>query len=370
MGYSFPVFALDGSAYITTWGPAVTAQTPGLLRLSTKGSVNVLERHVISGEQLSTPAVDAAGVVYLTRFASKATGSDLLTFGPDNQKGWQVHINGTALAPPKVLEVKGGRLIFLSYLGNAPVGGHLMIVNGQGDVLVDQLVCDRIEGGDSSGFHVTPVILGPPRPEDPAVGICTLQSERGKRIFVVVPSNRCGISFYRLDLAANQTATPGLVTIKVVDSDAFVLSAPAISSDGVVVISDSDKRTTAYDVTTGIEKWHFDAEAFVASTPTLLPLGINFVYITSYDRITKLDLATGQFQTKVDLAGAKDCSPAAGGQHLFVSTPSGLFTFDVNLKQLAFAPLAGGNSSPAINPSTGEVCVATTDSRFVVFKGP
>lgn len=126
---------------------------------------------------------------------------------------------------------------------------------------------------------------------------------------------------------------------------------------------------TGYDLTTGNERWHYDSSAFVASTPTLLPFAINFAYVASYDHLIKLDLATGQVVGQQGLIGPTDASPAAGGQNIFVSTKSGLFTYDLDLKLVAFSPLAGGNSSPGIGP-TGAVYVAGTDESFHVFRGP
>src|SRR5204862_5052432 len=144
---------------------------------------------------------------------------------------------------------------------------------------------------------------------------------------------------------------------------------PVIGVDGTIVIADSSKRVTAYDLVTGNEKWHHDMTALVAATPTLLPSGINYVYIASYDHVTKLDLDDGQLAAEQPLNGPVDAAPAAGGQYLFISTYSGVYTYDLNLKLTAFKALAGGRSAPAIGPH-GEVYVASTDGLLYVFAGP
>jgi outer membrane protein assembly factor BamB len=375
--FTSPVFAPDGTVFFSVSGKG-GGSNDGVFKMNTSGGAIVVGRNAADdSEQLSTPAVDATGWIYAALLIEKHKSSELLMIPPGIDGGFILHINGTALAPPKIMQVNGGRLIFVSYY---TTGQHLQIWNNlnpadseniQPKLLVDREACERIEGGGGGGigFHIPGIELPAPFPEDPAPAIAAVGNERGDQLYVVVPSSRCGITFFRMDLAATQTDAPALTTIKVVDTDAF-LNTPVISPDGTVVISDSDKRTTAYDVTTGNEKWHFDSDTFVASTPTLPPLGITSVYVTSYSQITKLDLATGQVQAQAPVSGLTDASPAIGGQYIFVSTVAGLSTYDLDLKLLAFAPLAGGRSSPIINTDTGQVNVAATDGKFYVFNGP
>jgi outer membrane protein assembly factor BamB len=366
LNFTSPVLAPDGSVVYSVSGQGATS---GVFRATTNGSVVLVKHASLASEQLSTPAVDADGFIYTARFVNDASGSDIVIHPSLLIPGFEFHLNGKAIAPPKILDVVGGRLIFVYYRGRAPVGGHLLVMNSQRKMLLDQLTCSHIEGGSDFGFHVPGIELPAPFAEDPAVAIGSVQTDRGTQHFVVVASNRCGITFFRLDLAATQTEAPTLTTIKVRDIDAFFMT-PAIALDGTVVINDSNKRTTAYEAATGNEKWHVDSDTFLGSTPTLPPLGISSVYIESYGELTKLDLATGAVQAKVPLNGPSDASPAIGGQHIFVSTTAGLSTFDLNLVPIAFTPLPGGRSSPAINTETGQVCVAGTDGKLYVFKGP
>ena len=78
---------------------------------------------------------------------------------------------------------------------------------------------------------------------------------------------------------------------------------------------------------------------------------------------------SGQVAGALGLIGPVDASPVAAGEHVFVSTQSGIFTYGLNMNLLAFTPLPGGNSSPAIGPA-GEVIVAGTDGKLYRFAGP
>lgn len=387
LNFTSPVFSPDGTVFYSVSGKAGGSQS-GLFRLSISGAVQVQSSNVSWGStQLSSPAVDSAGFVYATRFIDKQGGSDLVIHPGDLMGGLQIHMNGKSLSPPKVLEVSGGRLIFLSYLRYAPFGQYLRIVSNvlnSGEhlttpsrfpkVVLDQAVCAVYEGGLDLGFNfeVPGIELGPPFPEEPAVAVRAVPATGGATsLYVVVASNRCGVSFYRMDLADPATETPVLTTIKVLEIDAS-FSSPSIASDGTALISDSNRRTTAYDVTTGNEKWHFDADSYSGTTPTLPTLQIPSVFVTSSSQLTKLDLATGAVQAQVFLpvpAYSFVASAVFGGQYLFVSTASGLSTYDIDLKLLAFTPLAGGQSTPAIDAETGRVCVAATDGKFYVFPG-
>jgi outer membrane protein assembly factor BamB len=379
--FTSPVFAPDGSILYSISGKGGGALT-GIFRMTASGSVAVGNNASWESEQLSTSAVDDNGWIYTSRLIQKGVNSELLMTPPGLHGGFELPINGTVLAPPKVYKVIGGPLIFVPYVLND--GYHLQIWNNlnppesenkQPKLLVDKYVCGGAEQGDY-GFHVRGFDLPAPYPEAPAVAIRMIKNNHDRdlydpELYVVVASDKCGITFYSMKLAYTPTDAPTLTEIKTVDTHAF-LSTPAISEEGIVVINDSDKRTTAYDVKTGDEKWHFDNDSFVLSTPTFPPLNTQFVYIQSYTKLTKIDLVAGPSQpvAAVPTAGQSDSSPAIGGQFIFVSTVAGLTTFNLDLSQVAFTPLAGGESSPAINTATGQVVVATTDGQMFVFKGP
>lgn len=373
VSYSSPALAPDGSVYVATFDKNPDISANQLVRVSGGSAPAVLKRFSLGG-QLSSPAVDSKGNVYVARDLGYHAFAHLVSIDSTDQTKWNLQLGqeGNAFAPPKVLDMNGGALVFQPYTGGNPVGGHVIVTNDLGSPLDDFVACPIEVGGSllgDAGFHVQGVDLGPPYPEEPAVGIRALQEDRGKQYYMVVATSRCGIAFYRFNLGATNTVKPTFTPIQLHHSDTSYFAAPVISADGIAVIADSDKRITAYDVTTGDEKWHYDTASFVSTAPALLPLAINFVYVATYDHLIKLDLSTGQMVGEMGLIGPVDASPAAAGEHVFVSTQSGLFTYGLNLNLLAFTPLAGGRSSPAIGPA-GEVWVAGTDGRLCRFPGP
>ena len=373
VAYSSPAFSPDGSVYVATFDKNGAPADNALVRVAGGTSPVVVHREPLGG-QLSSPAVDAKGNVYVAQNTSYHDASHLFGFDSRDARIFDVELGreGSALAPPKVLNVGGGAVIFQPYRGGSPVGNHVIVVNEHGTRLADVVACQIVVGGSLIGppsFTVPGLDLGPPYPPEAPVGIRAMQEDGRPQHYMVVATNSCGIQFYKFTLGATSSIAPVFTSIAFHDTDASLISAPAISADGQVVISDSKKRTTAYDLASGNEKWHYDTSAFVSTVPTLLPFAINFVYVASYDKLTKLDLGTGAVVGEVGAIGPIDASPAAAGENIFVSTQSGIFTYGLNLNLIAFTPLAGGSSSPAIG-AAGEVVVATTDGQLFRFPGP
>jgi hypothetical protein len=281
---------------------------------------------------------------------------------------WTVPIvPGRALTPPRVLRAGNRTLIMFAYTGGRQAGGHLVIVSQGGTKLLDYVTCLHLEsrGIGLPGFSIDGIDLGYPYPETAAIAVRMIESSRGPEYYVVAATDRCGVSFLRLD------PTPSIPTLQPVDlheSDAF-FSAPAIAQDGTAVIVDSRRRVTGYDVTTGNERWKYDAgDEFVWGPPALLPLGNNTVYVASDKHVFRFDTVDGQLLNHTPISGT-DARLAAGGNYLFVSTTTNLLTFDLNLTQVASVSLTGGGwSSPAIGLK-GEVHVAATDGWYRVFPG-
>jgi len=368
---SSAVLAPDGSIYVASFSTTPNPFPSSLLQFAPDEPLRLYRRTTLAG-QLTTPAVDAAGNVYVTEHLGYHEGSHLLSFDPQSQSRWDRLIvqEGVALAPPKILDVAGGSLIFQPYSGGASSGWHLMVTNDQNAWRLDVDTCNRVEGGfGAPGFQVPGIDLGPPYPEDPAVAVRAVDTEQGRQLFLVVAANRCSVAFFRLDVGRGAGVQPTITRIASRDTDAARLWSPVISLDGLALIADSDKRVTAYDVTTADERWHFDDTSFVSTPPTLMPPGNLFAYVASYEHLTKLDLATGHVEARIGLIGPVDNGVAAGATLLFASTASGLFTYDLDLALLAFSPFPGGRSAPAIGPA-GQVYVASTDGWFREYPGP
>jgi outer membrane protein assembly factor BamB len=358
-----PVVAPDGRAYVSMFIPGSTPYGRSeLLRLSTAGSVAVEHRFFLEG-QATTPAVDDDGNVYVTHFMTYELGSALRSFDSLFERWTYRIVPGRSLTPPRIVRLGGRTLILVSYVGGVPFGGHVLITDQGGVKVLDVVTCLRLEGPELPGFRfrIEGIDLGYPYPEEAAVAIRTIDTERGPQNYLVVATDRCGVSFSRLDLGTSPPLTP----IGVADSDAF-FAAPLITPDGTAVVVSSDQRVSGYDVTTGKEKWHYDTSAVVWAAPTMFPLGLNIGFIATNDRLIKLDLTTGTVMRQVALGGTAEAAPAAAGNFVFVSTSTGLHTFDLDLMQHIVTPLPGGQSSPAIGRG-GEVHVLSTDRWYHVF---
>jgi hypothetical protein len=157
------------------------------------------------------------------------TGAHLISFSPDLATTiFDLQIpTASSVSSPKILELpSGGRLIFEAYTA---AFGNLLIVNELGQKLRDERLCVIVEGGES-GFRVPGINI--PSVQDPSVGIRLLN----RHFFLVMPSNRCGVLFYRLEVHTS-SMVPVLTQVGFVENDTYYRS-PAISVDGIAVIND------------------------------------------------------------------------------------------------------------------------------------
>jgi hypothetical protein len=365
---SSAVLGPDQSVYIGTSFAGSDASTSELVHLS--GTTLAILQKVRLGGVLSTPAVDRDGNVYIAQINIDGSGAHLLSFSADLKKrNFDIALPAAhSVSSPKILPLSSGSLIFEAY---DAAFGSLLIVNEQGKKLVnDDKMCSIVTGGirDFGPPGIDGINL--PSAYTPSVGIRAVQ----ERYYLVLASNRCAIQFYTLQVGQTSADVPTLTRSASADGNGDnnkYYSSPAISLDGTVVINDSEKNTTAYDITTttGQPKWQHQTSGDLFTTPALLPGAINKVYLISSELLTKLDLATGQGEGAVELAGPTEASPATAGNYIFISKKSGLLTYDLNFAPVAFAPLAGGYSSPAIG-ADGQVYIGAKDGRFYLFPGP
>jgi outer membrane protein assembly factor BamB len=348
-------------------------------RLAGNGIPSILGNSGDQPGQLSTAAVDEDGNVYAAQyltFGQAAPQSAVLKWDSMLGNMKSVPINGIALSAPKVLDGTGqSPLIVQTYstITNAQssdysVSEHVLILNNQLTPLADWETC-AYRPSASGGFHVAGIELEAPYQESASVGIRSIDSDRGKTFYLVAPGDGCGVTFYTID--PTLTNPKVLTYIEHRGSNSLFLTSPAISADGIAVIADADHHVTAYDITTGDQKWQATTTGFISATPVMAPGALDYVYVATYSEVLKLNLATGDAFPIQGLTGmSTDATPAAGGNLLFVVTDAGIFTFNLSdLTLVAAAAFPGGKPSPAIGPN-GYVIVPTMDFRMLRFPGP
>lgn len=369
VAYSSPVLSPDGTtAYIATFSPTPSPQGNAVVAISIASPPSIKATWALGGE-LSTPAVDTAGNVYVAQYFEASQQSNLVSLSSTGQVRFSHPIKGQAraLSPPKILQTGLGDLVFQTYIGGIPIGGHVLVVDAQGNNAYDQWTCGRVTGGISlPGFHVNGIDLGPPYPEDAAIALRTIQTNQGAQTYGVIATTKCGIAFYRLDLTTLPLTAYSFHSIALKDSNSAWFGSPAINLNGVGIVTDADQKVTGFDVTTGKQKWQYRTAGFVSTSAAFIPLGMSSVYIADYNRLTKLDADTGQNAKDIGVIGPVDAAPVVSETTIYVSTYSGLFTYDLNLNLLTFTALNGGLSTPAITPG-GQVLAADSVGSFFVF---
>lgn len=377
IAHASPVVAPDGHVYVATWTAGGELGQSTMVQLAATGVPSVTRSSASFSGQLSTPAVDGAGNIYAALYASFGHGvpqSTLLRFDSTFSRFQSLDLSdAAALSAPKILEGTGSPPLIVQTYINSLGANHVLILDGNLKALADWETCepDQPSVWDNlyQHFQVPGIALGPPYGEPASVGIRAVDGERGKTLYLVAAGNGCGVTFYTIDPTLSN---PKVMTfIKHQGSDAAMLTSPAISADGIAVIADSDHHITAYDITTGDQKWQSTTNGFVAATPTMGPGSLSVVYVATYSEVIKFDLATGLPVRNNSLTGTfTDASPAAAGNLLFVSTSAGLFTFTLSdLGFVSSAPFAAGQSSPAVG-ADGYVIAASTDGQILRFPGP
>jgi hypothetical protein len=196
--FTGPVVGSDGSVFVSTFAPVESDGGNALTKVSGDAAPAILARRAIVG-QVSTPAVDASGNVYVSVF-SRTAPAQIMGFGPGLASLWSFSVPGKAgsISPPKVLTWGNQTLIFVILGGGYPVGAHLMMFSTAGKLLSDTLFCASYHGGISlPGFTVSPVDLGPP--DVPAHGVAIRKAVSDGNVYAVAAADACGLASLRLE---------------------------------------------------------------------------------------------------------------------------------------------------------------------------
>jgi eukaryotic-like serine/threonine-protein kinase len=105
------------------------------------------------------------------------------------------------------------------------------------------------------------------------------------------------------------------------------LASAATVQGATVYIGSADKKLYAVDVETGREKWHFDTQGIVRSTPAV---AAGLVFIGSYDNhVYAVDAGTGTLKWKFDTLQPVVSSPLIANGTVYIgSRSSDLFALD------------------------------------------
>ena len=101
-------------------------------------------------------------------------------------------------------------------------------------------------------------------------------------------------------------------------------SSAGVSANGLMVFGRWDGKVLAYDVTTGIKMWEYDAQQAVFATPSVLPE--EFVFVVSKDHLQVLKAVDGslihdeKIPRKLPLLGVTHSSPAVTANRVYVSS--------------------------------------------------
>jgi outer membrane protein assembly factor BamB len=101
----------------------------------------------------------------------------------------------------------------------------------------------------------------------------------------------------------------------------------AVVAGGTVYVGSADKRLYAVEAETGRERWHFDTQGIVRSTPAVAG---GLVFFGSYDHhVYAVDSQTGTLKWKLDTLEPVVSSPLVEGDTLYIgSRSSDLFALD------------------------------------------
>ena len=151
----------------------------------------------------------------------------------------------------------------------------------------------------------------------------------------------------------------------------FVMSSPAIGSDGTVYVGSYDNKVYALNGATGVKKWEFLTGEYVLSSPAIGSDGT--VYVGSWDKkMYALNGATGVKKWEFQTGNRVDSSPAIGSDGTVDVGSWDKKVYALNgatgAKKWEFLTEGSVRSSPAIGPE-GTVYVGSGDRKVYALNG-
>jgi outer membrane protein assembly factor BamB len=372
-GTSSPVVAPDGSIFVSLFdGPGgINSRIVRAL----PGSLEPPKTFASVAGQLSTPAIDSAGNVFVVSNSlgdadppSDVVPKKSFVFGFGQEGGlpkWSVPFLPPKFAnvAPKVMELGGVTNVFVA-ARQGPYSQVLVIDGGTGTFASVNACADSVVG--SLPGMATPVPAQPPAPpydEGPSLAIADDAS--GRAPYLIFPTPGCGLLFYLL--ATSKVGWPaGLFYPDFIwSNDQSNIGTPAVSLFNGYVLIAQGEQLAAYDYRTGkaIPNWQFTSDLFpkiplsVFGNSMLVSRNGTFV-LSSVD--APAVISTSSASVRFTLATALSLTSA------YVLGRDGLYRFDVGaaLQLMSFSPIPGTNEGGMTIARDGTVYVASRNGRL------
>jgi len=390
VSYSSPAIASDGTIYVgTTTGALVAVYGDGSgIKWSFQSNGMFANPTIVS-----SPAIGQDGDIYFTLVQLAIPtqipqfGTVLMKIGADGtfKNSFQfAQTNGFGYpyttASPKLLDYNGGEYIFIVSRGSLFVFDKSLNaiaqhrINCSGDLTEPTLPgtwdFDLLDPqhyyGVQGGGHFFDVFQNPTTGYwiDPTVAVITnVNGQDLASPMVAAPLNHCGLEGFSFTPPPNAALAPKWFAPR---TNEELLSSPAISDDGEVVIGSSSGWLFSYDVVSGNGKWIYNTHEPMMATPAFF-IGIDPLFAAGLNNLYTIN--GGSVYAKVALPGATEASPAATKGAFVVSTQAGVISANSNLTQVTTnALILGGMSSPAIG-GDGTIYVVSSTGALMAYSG-
>ncbi len=388
--YSSPAIAKNGTIYLgTITGALVAIKNDGSgfkWVFQSSEDLNLMNPCIVSspsigqnGEIYFTVTYDRTDCVdcgYATSLVKLNADGNLVKSFELNQKvpGFGLYYT---TASPKVLDYQGSDFIFIAYRGSVIVfdadlqekNRHQL--NCSGDLKQEPLpgVLDfdllSLFAGAPHGAHYFDEYREPDKYWiDPTIAIVRkINQEELDAPVVIVAMNGCGLEAFEW--------TPPPVTS--LNSKWFaprtfeeLLSSPAISESGEVVLGSSSGWLFSYDALTGKHNWILNTHEPVVSTSSFYA-GVTDLYAVGENNLFRID--NGSLIDKFNLAAKTQSSCAISTDRIIVSSSGGIHSLNIDFTSTVLDnTIFGGMSSPAIGED-GTIYVVTSNSSLMAYVG-
>lgn len=200
---------------------------------------------------------------------------------------------------------------------------------------------------------------------DPTIAVTQqIDNRKLEHPLVAVATVRCGLEVFEWIPPPNSR-----LEFKWFEPRTFedLLSSPAISTSGEVVIGTKDGWMFSYEIETGKDNWILNLHEPVISSPAFYG-GVQKIFIAGLNHVFSVE--NGSVVSQFELPAPTLASVALSMDRVIVSTPLGTFFITPDLNSFAKdQTITGGMSSPAIGRD-GSVYIISNAGRLMCFQKP